>query len=178
MAGEHERRVTTGEARKRASGFGGTGFKFDEEEELEVKKTKALWRRELESSAGIDDFVEEEEVGVVEEEEVAAPAPAAPTTMVGGLPMTAGGKLDTAAMVSAARQRAMEIERLLDKASGKTPSFQGEVEINDYPQQARFKVRVCVERLIQASSHVLPRSLRRCVTASSWALSTRCLAAA
>lgn len=50
--------------------------------------------------------------------------------------------MDTNAMKEAAKLAALMIERRLDHAAGKAPTFQAEVEINDYPQQARFKVRL------------------------------------
>jgi hypothetical protein len=51
---------------------------------------------------------------------------------------------DAETRMEAARRAAMMIERKLDEAAGKAPTFQGEVEINDYPQQARFKVRALI----------------------------------
>lgn len=61
LAEEFERQVAAGLKKKHSSGYGGEGHKFDAEEELEVKRARDMWRRDLESSAGIDDFVDEEE---------------------------------------------------------------------------------------------------------------------
>ena len=154
LADEHERKVASGDARKRSSGFGGSGFKFNEDEEMENKKTKDMWRRDLETSAGITDFVEEEEAKREKDMEAAvlgdgddddegailsgSHAGKAGPSDAGG--SGGGGASKPGDALEAARRAAMMIERKLDEAAGKAPTFQAEVHINDYPQQARFKV--------------------------------------
>ncbi|KAG7396660.1 putative ATP-dependent RNA helicase ddx46 [Phytophthora boehmeriae] len=140
-------KVKRGEARYHGSGFKGKGFTFDETERNETQRTADLQRRQYELDQGIlvedsgaldDDDTEETSTetanGVVEK-------PSGPTAP----PAVKSIPVDSEAM--SAFIKAQKIIQNLDlqyKGNGADGSgenhFVEELEINDYPQQARWRV--------------------------------------
>jgi ATP-dependent RNA helicase DDX46/PRP5 len=150
LAAEHTKGVAAGTARKHVSGYASTrGFKFDVNEEDAATKAKRLARLAGEIEAGVvtvEDVYEAGEAARVGEEEGGeeeAPAPTAP----GGAP---SGLLDGAARataIAAAIQRQLAASGVLNAAALAASEGGGagvgvceELDINEYPQQARWRL--------------------------------------
>ncbi|KAG6976804.1 hypothetical protein JG688_00000985 [Phytophthora aleatoria] len=134
-------KVKRGEARYHGSGFKGKGFTFDETERNETQRTADLQRRQYELDQGIlvedsgaadDDDTEEPSKENTANSTEKPPAPAGPKAM----------PIDSEAM--SAFIKAQKIIQNLDlkyKGNGSGENhFVEELEINDYPQQARWRV--------------------------------------
>ncbi|GMF40814.1 unnamed protein product [Phytophthora fragariaefolia] len=136
-------KVKRGEARYHGSGFKGKGFTFDETERNETQRTADLQRRQYELDQGI--LVEDNDVA--DEDDGDDPNKESTSATVDKPSLPAGAKqlpMDSEAM--SAFIKAQKIIQNLDlqyKANGDGSGenhFVEELEINDYPQQARWKV--------------------------------------
>ncbi|KAL4095382.1 hypothetical protein PRIC1_008756 [Phytophthora ramorum] len=137
-------KVKRGEARYHGSGFKGKGFTFDETERNETQRTADLQRRQYELDQGI--LVEDSGAG--DEDDVDEPSKESTAVVTDKSSAPAGQKqitIDREAM--SAFIKAQKIIQNLDlqyKGNGDGSSgdnhFVEELEINDYPQQARWKV--------------------------------------
>ncbi|KAF4319453.1 hypothetical protein BBI17_005973 [Phytophthora kernoviae] len=140
-------KVKRGEARYHGSGFKGKGFTFDETERNETQRTADLQRRQYELDQGI--LVEDS--GAVDDDDAeetstetangAVEKPSGPTAP----PAVKSIPVDSEAM--SAFIKAQKIIQNLDlqyKGNGADGGgenhFVEELEINDYPQQARWRV--------------------------------------
>ncbi|RLN60128.1 hypothetical protein BBP00_00006149 [Phytophthora kernoviae] len=140
-------KVKRGEARYHGSGFKGKGFTFDETERNETQRTADLQRRQYELDQGIlvedsgavdDDDAEETSTETANGAVEKLSGPTAP-------PAVKSIPVDSEAM--SAFIKAQKIIQNLDlqyKGSGADGGgenhFVEELEINDYPQQARWRV--------------------------------------
>ncbi|ETP36376.1 hypothetical protein, variant 3 [Phytophthora nicotianae P10297] len=134
-------KVKRGEARYHGSGFKGKGFTFDETERNETQRTADLQRRQYELDQGI--LVEDSGAADDDDDEEPSKENTANTTDKPYVP--AGQKampIDGEAM--SAFIKAQKIIQNLDlkyKGNGSGENhFVEELEINDYPQQARWRV--------------------------------------
>ncbi|KAF4141779.1 Helicase conserved C-terminal domain [Phytophthora infestans] len=136
-------KVKRGEARYHGSGFKGKGFTFDETERNETQRTADLQRRQYELDQGI--LVEDS--GAVDDDDMEEPSKEniASTSTTEKQFAPAGQKtmpIDSGAM--SAFIKAQKIIQNLDLKYRGTGSgenhFVEELEINDYPQQARWRV--------------------------------------
>ncbi|CAH0473298.1 unnamed protein product [Peronospora belbahrii] len=137
-------KVKRGEARYHGSGFKGKGFTFDETERNETQRTADLQRRQYELDHGI--LIEDS--GAADDEDTEEPSKEQPGVASDKPPVPAGPKsipIDSEAM--SAFIKAQKIIQNLDlqyKGNGDGSSgenhFVEELEINDYPQLARWKV--------------------------------------
>ncbi|CEG37045.1 dead box rna helicase rcf1 [Plasmopara halstedii] len=134
-------KVKRGEARYHGSGFKGKGFTFDDTERNETQRTADLQRRQYELDQGI--LVEES--GAIEDDDVEEPAKETITSSSDKLMAPAVQKaipIDSEAM--SAFIKAQKIIQNLDlkyKSQGLGDNhFVDELEINDYPQHARWRV--------------------------------------
>ncbi|KAE9206889.1 DEAD-box ATP-dependent RNA helicase 42 [Phytophthora fragariae] len=136
-------KVTRGEARYHGSGFKGKGFTFDETERNETQRTADLQRRQYELDQGI--LVEEN--GTANEDDTDEPSKENTGAATDKPSLPAVSKqlhVDSEAM--SAFIKAQKIIQNLDlqyKGNGDGSGenhFVEELEINDYPQQARWRV--------------------------------------
>ncbi|KAG7383107.1 putative ATP-dependent RNA helicase ddx46 [Phytophthora pseudosyringae] len=137
-------KVQRGEARYHGSGFKGKGFTFDETERNETQRTADLQRRQYELDQGI--LVEDS--GAADDDDAEEPAKESTASTTDKPSAPAGPKaipIDSEAM--SAFIKAQKIIQNLDlqyKGNGDGSAgenhFVEELEINDYPQQARWRV--------------------------------------
>ncbi|POM72079.1 DEAD/DEAH box RNA helicase [Phytophthora palmivora] len=146
LAEEFKAKVKRGEARYHGSGFKGKGFTFDETERNETQRTADLQRRQYELDQGI--LVEDS--GIADDDDADEPSkentftladkPSVPAVLAGSV----AKPIDKDAM--SAFIKAQKIIQNLDlqyKGNGDGSGenhFVEELEINDYPQQARWRV--------------------------------------
>lgn len=141
-------KVKRGEARYHGSGFKGKGYTFDESEKTDAQKLADLQRHQYEIDQGIIDPYAgiEDEVGETKDGDASSlTKPKSKSTSSSGSSINS-----SSAGVDAATMKAQQIAMMLDRGikkkkieaaekSGKG-HFVEELEINDYPQQARWKV--------------------------------------
>lgn len=111
-----------------SSGFGGSGYKFDEEEARKKQEERKRQKKEY----GVDDDDEEEE-DVDFDDEDSINNPNSQTNSIKSVQELAYQKIQEVV------NRVKEAQRAAQIASG-GDYFTDELEINDYPQQARWKV--------------------------------------
>jgi ATP-dependent RNA helicase DDX46/PRP5 len=156
LAGAFKEKVDRGEAHYVGSGFVGKGFTFDASEMNEAQKIAAMQRKAYEIEQGLipenDVDLEEEdfdEEGAASKTTSAATAPAGgtaatsatATTSSSAVPTTASGVIDAQAALAKARLIAQQLlTRGIDGQEPSIGSFSEELDINDYPPQARRKV--------------------------------------
>ncbi|OQR90663.1 DEAD/DEAH box RNA helicase [Achlya hypogyna] len=133
LADAFKEKVKNGLARYHGSGFGGSGFTFDASEKSEAQRAADAQRRHYEIDQGIIDATDND--GRDDEDRDFDETEAAPSN-VPPPPSRAASGVDKARLV---------IERLQAIKDGTLPlsettHFREELEINDYPQQARYKV--------------------------------------
>ncbi|GMF14546.1 unnamed protein product [Phytophthora lilii] len=135
-------KVKRGEARYHGSGFKGKGFTFDETERNETQRTADLQRRQYELDQGI--LVEDN--GAADDDDGDEPTKegTASTAEKPSVP-TAPKAIPVDSEAMSAFIKAQKIIQNLDlqyKGEGGSGEnhFVEELEINDYPQQARWKV--------------------------------------
>ena len=156
-------KVKRGQARYHGSGFKGKGYTFDENEKTEAQKIADMQQKQYEIEQGMhaeDEYRPEEE----EEEETKTAAPPIVSSSTSAEPLTETqaavqrAQLQAAALASGqplvnftgpltAAQKAQQIANMLDRqfqkqrvGSSGDAHFMDDLEINDYPQQARWKV--------------------------------------
>nr|CCA14242.1 Os08g0159900 putative [Albugo laibachii Nc14] len=144
LAENFKEKVKRGEARYHGSGFKGKGFTFDESEKNETQRTADLQKRQYEIDQGIlveDNASGEEEEEVVNDAELGNKT----TSHSTGSGHHRPGVNDTISAV----KKAQQIAQILDMQYKQTQAqssilvdghFEEELEINEYPQQARWKV--------------------------------------
>ncbi|CAI5709160.1 unnamed protein product [Hyaloperonospora brassicae] len=145
LAEEFKAKVARGEARYHGSGFKGKGFTFDETERNETQRTADLQRRQYELDQGIlieesgaadDDDADEsskDQTGIAADNKQSAHA---------GLKSIPVDSKAMSAFIKA--QKIIQNLYLQYKGNGDGSAgenhFVEELEINDYPQQARWRV--------------------------------------
>ncbi|CAI5734115.1 unnamed protein product [Peronospora destructor] len=144
LAEGFEEKVKRGEARYHGSGFKGKGFTFDETERNEAQRTADLQKRQYELDQGI--LIEDS--GAADDDDMEEPSKEQAGSAADKPLVPAGPKaipIDSEAM--SAFIKAQKIIQNLDlqyKGNGDGSSgenhFVEEIEINDYPQMARWKV--------------------------------------
>lgn len=134
-------KVKRGEARYHGSGFKGKGFTFDENEKTDAQKLADLQRHQYDIEQGI---VEDDAQEIREQD---APQDAAQAAQMAADAISSG-KSKPGHIMSAVK-KAQQIAMMLGKGSSRKSNFveknsdghyEIELEINDYPQQARWKV--------------------------------------
>ncbi|KAF1326309.1 Dead-box atp-dependent RNA helicase 42, partial [Globisporangium splendens] len=144
-------KVERGEARFHGSGFKGKGYTFDENERNEAQRAMDLQKRQYEIDQGI--FVEDG-AGDDDDTDDAGPKDSAATgsasAATSAAPATANSKVPIDSEALSAVKKAQQIAQILDMQYKQTQAnaaagtsenhFEEELEINDYPQQARWKV--------------------------------------
>eukprot|EP01092_Planopodium_desertum_P008706 TRINITY_DN369_c0_g1_i6.p1 TRINITY_DN369_c0_g1~~TRINITY_DN369_c0_g1_i6.p1 ORF type:complete len:273 (+),score=-15.53 TRINITY_DN369_c0_g1_i6:46-819(+) len=133
------------------SGFGGSGYKFDKAEEEAIKKDRKQQRKQYSAAVGMEDEVSSSESGEESEadEEGATPAGIVPPKEVDKekFEKILEDDRSTKSQKEAAQQalafiKALELKKQLQhvKPPGDPDHFSIEMEINDFSQQARWKV--------------------------------------
>ncbi|KAF0701366.1 Aste57867_8147 [Aphanomyces stellatus] len=133
-------KVRTGLARYHGSGFKGKGFTFDESEKSEAQRAADVQKRQYEIDEGIIDFGDDETDDPVPK---AAPAAAASAGATDGesKPNPSDGMSLADKMISFKERARLVADTLVGPSNAGTQNhFRDELEINDYPQQARWKV--------------------------------------
>ncbi|GLD94599.1 hypothetical protein PINS_up003210 [Pythium insidiosum] len=146
LADSFKEKVRRGEAHYHGSGFKGKGYTFDESEKNEAQKAADLQKRQYELAEGIvveqnGHDTDDDDDDDTNDDTISKPPVAPPVESATKAP------LDNDAL--AAVRRAQQIAQILDKQykhnqsggdDGDEGHFYEELEINDYPQQARWKV--------------------------------------
>ena len=123
-----------GEARYHGSGFKGKGYTFDENEKTESQRNADLQRKQYEVDQGHIDDDDGRSFEAPKESET-GPSEATTTTPRGSGPLTGAQKAaQIAAMLHMQHKRKQTVGEMKDDGIAVL-----EFEINDYPQQARFK---------------------------------------
>jgi|GEM_PF-590738 len=121
-------KIAKGEAKFRNSGYRGSGFSFEENEKTDIVKQQDLLRKQQEVQMGLRDADEP------------TPKPASPTTADNVVPSNESKD----EVIQRARRLAlsMSTESAITKSAFNTPiaAFTKQIEINQYPQQARWKI--------------------------------------
>ncbi|KAI5673530.1 hypothetical protein M9H77_13894 [Catharanthus roseus] len=154
-------KVNQGLEQAHGTGYGGSGFKFNEEEDevrRAAKKAQAKeygFEEDKSDSEDEDAGVRKAGIDISQQAALAAasiassPAPTAPAAQLlpnAGLPVTPGVGLTTGPSDGAARAAAitaaMNLQHNLAKiqADAMAEHYEAELEINDFPQNARWKV--------------------------------------
>uniref|UniRef100_A0AAV1UIW0 RNA helicase n=1 Tax=Peronospora matthiolae TaxID=2874970 RepID=A0AAV1UIW0_9STRA len=144
LAEEFKAKVTRGEARYHGSGFKGKGFTFDETEKNETQRTADLQRRQYELDQGI--LIEES--GTADDDD--ADESSKEQTGIAADKQSAHAGLKSIPVDSKAMSAFIKAQKIIqnlylqykgngDGSSGEN-HFVEELEINDYPQQARWRV--------------------------------------
>uniref|UniRef100_A0A7S2R7I9 RNA helicase n=1 Tax=Mucochytrium quahogii TaxID=96639 RepID=A0A7S2R7I9_9STRA len=144
-------KIAKGEAKFRNSGYRGSGYSFKEDEKSDLAKQQDLLRKQHEVSLGLRDSVEDEP---------------APTTATDSTEKKTSGKTkettskdsSTPTAASAQEQALQKVRQLVGQmvneeshqsssstsiggaGSGSGNYFSKELDINSYPQQARYKI--------------------------------------
>eukprot|EP01126_Amoeba_proteus_P000006 TRINITY_DN0_c0_g1_i8.p1 TRINITY_DN0_c0_g1~~TRINITY_DN0_c0_g1_i8.p1 ORF type:complete len:479 (+),score=131.16 TRINITY_DN0_c0_g1_i8:1593-3029(+) len=141
-----------GSVKKHKSGFtGGHGYKFDEAEQAEKERLKKIQRRAAGTADGEEDVDEDEngDEGLDDDDDsgdgqqvISVPVPGVPEAM--NIVLGPGAKIltqsqTTAVAVERIKQFAKEIASQ-PSAIHTTTRFTDEIEVNDYPSDARRKV--------------------------------------
>eukprot|EP01138_Halocafeteria_seosinensis_P009376 gb/GECG01009581.1/.p1 GENE.gb/GECG01009581.1/~~gb/GECG01009581.1/.p1 ORF type:complete len:1041 (+),score=200.89 gb/GECG01009581.1/:1-3123(+) len=142
LANDHNQKVKKGEARKRRSGYSTKGFKFDGTDLSEEQWQELLDRLRHDISAGNADAYELEKAEEEykqwkqskEEKRQRAQERQQPTK---------SSAPDAKAMDARAQAaaRAADIQRQLGMPVDASAGYEDELEINDYPQRARWKIQ-------------------------------------
>eukprot|EP01100_Stratorugosa_tubuloviscum_P001675 TRINITY_DN1380_c0_g2_i1.p1 TRINITY_DN1380_c0_g2~~TRINITY_DN1380_c0_g2_i1.p1 ORF type:complete len:425 (-),score=218.30 TRINITY_DN1380_c0_g2_i1:35-1309(-) len=137
-------------AKSHTSGYGGKGFKFDEREEAErqeeLKRQKQAWGEEDEEQTieEDDDFEKPIETITTTTTTVVTPVTGTTTGTTTGTNGVAISSSSASSMLSSFMNVPTHLidqqEKLLGKVSASKTHFSAEIEINDYPQHARWKV--------------------------------------
>ncbi|CAA7020075.1 unnamed protein product [Microthlaspi erraticum] len=159
-------KVKQGLEKAHGTGYGGSGFKFNEEEEEAKKAAKKAQLREyvfdedksdsddendVVRKAGGDSLQSQQQAAIAHvaaiaaaaKANAAASAPAAANPLLPGLlPVAVPGQLNDGAGRAAAMVAAINLQHNLAKiqADAMPEHYEAELEINDFPQNARWKV--------------------------------------
>ncbi|KAH9130236.1 hypothetical protein LEN26_008733 [Aphanomyces euteiches] len=129
LSDSFKEKVRSGLARYHGSGFKGKGFTFDETEKSEAQRAADVQKRQYEIDEGLIEYGDEDEED--------APKPASTTD--NEKPAETMSMADK--MLSFKERARLVADSLLGDAAGTEGyHFRDELEINDYPQQARWKV--------------------------------------
>jgi ATP-dependent RNA helicase DDX46/PRP5 len=159
LAERFKEKVKRGEARFHGSGFKGKGFTFDENEKNEAQRTADLQKRQYEISEGIvvedaaaeeeeeEDYEEEHYEEENEKEEIQTIHTNNKMEKPMEITLSSFASRSNADALSAVK-KAQQIAQILDmqykqnqaNAGATEGHFIEELEINDYPQQARWRV--------------------------------------
>ncbi|KDO23957.1 hypothetical protein SPRG_10653 [Saprolegnia parasitica CBS 223.65] len=136
LADGFKEKVKNGLARYHGSGFGGSGFTFDATEKSEAQRAADAQRRHYEIDQGMIDATDNDGRDDDDDESSAKAQAAGSNDDASALSTRTATGIDKARLV---------IERLQAIKEGtlslkETTHFHEELEINDYPQQARYKV--------------------------------------
>jgi len=138
MADEFNMKVSVGTAKKASSGFSGKGFTFDDSEMTEAQKIRSIEKRQYEIEAGLrsaNDVLDSE----ADENGSEFGNGAAETTFAQSKAMA---NINIASQNMALNQAKLIAQQLSlgGKGGGSGSFFQEYIDINEYPQQARWKV--------------------------------------
>ncbi|ETV97170.1 hypothetical protein H310_09968 [Aphanomyces invadans] len=137
LSDQFKEKVRTGLARYHGSGFKGKGFTFDESEKSEAQRAADYQKRQYEMDEGLADAGDDDD-------DDESPVPSAkPTTSAPEQSEKSIEEMTMAEKMNSFKERArMVANMLVGEPSQKEEirHFRDELEINDYPQQARWKV--------------------------------------